>query len=128
MVQETELASQVASLQVELSRANELVNSLQKKGGEALPVSPIPAEVTALFKSGMSATQLYTKLVEVRSGGEGRDQKGIKYHASAHQNICVSDIRTYNLSIYNCYYLCHTNLYFWLCIRLYLIQALCSSY
>jgi len=50
VAQETELASQIKSLHVELSRANELVNSLQKKGGEVLPVAAIPAEVTALLR------------------------------------------------------------------------------
>lgn len=38
---------------------------MQKKGGEVLSLSAISCEVTALFKSGMSTTQLYSKFVEV---------------------------------------------------------------
>ena len=52
-------------MKLELSRANELVNSLQKKGGEVLLMSPAAAKASALLKSGMSLTQIYSKYVEV---------------------------------------------------------------
>ena len=63
---ESELVTEVNDLRAELSRANELVASLQRKGGDVLPpLEGISAEVAALFKSGMSATHLYSKFVEV---------------------------------------------------------------
>ncbi len=63
---ESELVTEVNDLRAELSRANELVASLQRKGGDVLPpLEGISAEVATLFKSGMSATHLYSKFVKV---------------------------------------------------------------
>lgn len=52
-------------MKVELARANQLVSSLQKKGGEVLHLSPAAAKASALLKSGMSLTEIYSKYVEV---------------------------------------------------------------
>lgn len=60
------LLDEVEGLKLELSRANQLVSSLQKKGGEVLHMSPAAAKASALLKSGMSLTQIYSKYVEVR--------------------------------------------------------------
>ncbi len=64
---EQELVEEVESMKLELSRANQLVASLQKKGGEVLLMSPAAAKASALLKSGMSLTQIYSKYVEVRT-------------------------------------------------------------
>ena len=57
-------------MKLELSRANELVSSLRKRGGEVLSLSPTAAKASALLKSGMTLTQIYSKYVEVsREGG-----------------------------------------------------------
>ena len=50
---------------LELARANELVASLQRKGGEILLLSPAAAKASALLKSGMTLTQIYSKYVQV---------------------------------------------------------------
>ena len=52
------------ALRSELSHANDLLTSLQKKG-EVLPLSPVASKAAALFKSGLTTTQLYSKYVEV---------------------------------------------------------------
>jgi len=65
---EAELSTEIESMKVELSRANDLVTSLQRKGcgGELLSLSSSAAKASALLKSGMSLTQIYSKYVEVR--------------------------------------------------------------
>lgn len=62
---ESDLQSELESLRSELSHANNLVASLQRKGGDVLPLSAEAAKAAALFKSGMSTTQLYSKYIEV---------------------------------------------------------------
>lgn len=52
-------------MRVELGHANDLVKSLQSRGGEILLMSPAAAKASALLKSGMSLTQIYSKYVEV---------------------------------------------------------------
>lgn len=63
--QERNLQLELESLNSELSRANDLVNSLQRMGREVLPLSPMAAKADVLFKSGFSTTQLYSRYVEV---------------------------------------------------------------
>ena len=63
--QESEWLDEVESMKLELSHANDLVSSFQKKSGEVLLLSPAAAKASALLKSGMSLTQIYSKYVEV---------------------------------------------------------------
>ena len=63
---EREMREEVEGMKVELSRANSLIKSLQQRGGEVLLMSPAAAKASALLKSGMTLTQIYSKYVEVR--------------------------------------------------------------
>ena len=65
-LQERDMQLETGGLRSELSRANDLVASLERRGGEMLPLSPVAAQAASLFKSGMSITQLYSKYIEVR--------------------------------------------------------------
>lgn len=62
---QNELQAEVEGLKMEVSRANELVSSLRKRGGEVISMSPAAAKASALLKSGMTLTQIYSKYVEV---------------------------------------------------------------
>ncbi len=84
---EETLFSELEELRLELSRANELVHSYQKKGGEVLMMSPAAAKASALLKSGMSLTQIYSKYVEVRGkdisfGGVCTCRLDVRLHAT----------------------------------------------
>ena len=66
--QEQDLQAKITSLEQELAHANDLLaaskqySSLQ---GEVLALSPAAAKASALLKSGLSLTQIYSQYVEV---------------------------------------------------------------
>ena len=69
---EEDVSSEIDQLKSELTHANELLTSMRQKKsvslveGEVLSLSPAAAKASAMFKSGLTLTQIYSKYVEVR--------------------------------------------------------------
>lgn len=67
---ETEANERLSDLEKELGHANELLSTWRRKGmaplteGEVLSISPVATSTSALLKSGMTLTQIYSKLVQ----------------------------------------------------------------
>ena len=64
------MSTEVEQLKHELSHANELLSSMRQKSfsfaeGEVLSLSPAAAKASAMLKSGLSLTQIYSQYVEV---------------------------------------------------------------
>ena len=64
------MSTEVEQLKRELSHANELLSSVRQKSftlaeGEVLSLSPATAKASAMLKSGLSLTQVYSQYVEV---------------------------------------------------------------
>ena len=67
---EEDMATEVEDLKRELSHANELLTSMKQKSltlgeSEVLSLSPAAAKASAMLKSGLSLTQIYSQYVEV---------------------------------------------------------------
>ena len=68
--QEEDSTAEIEDLKRELSRANELLASMKQKSftlgeSEVLSLSPAAAKASAMLKSGLSLTQIYSQYVEV---------------------------------------------------------------
>ena len=64
------MSAEVEQLKRELSHADELLSSMRQKSftlaeGEVLSLSPAAAKASAMLKSGLSLTQIYSQYVEV---------------------------------------------------------------
>ena len=65
------MSSELEQLKRELTHANELLTSMRQKRsaslieGEVLSLSPAAAKASAMLKSGLTLTQIYSKYVEV---------------------------------------------------------------
>ena len=67
---EEDMATEVEDLKRELSHANELLTSMRQKSltlgeSEVLSLSPAVAKASAMLKSGLSLTQIYSQYIEV---------------------------------------------------------------
>ena len=67
--QEQDLQAKITSLERELAHANDLLAASKQQHsslqGEVLALSPAAAKASALLKSGLSLTQIYSQYVEV---------------------------------------------------------------
>ena len=65
------MSSELEQLKHELTHANELLTSMRQKRssslieGEVLSLSPAAAKASAMLKSGLTLTQIYSNYVEV---------------------------------------------------------------
>ena len=65
------MSSELEQLRRELTHANELLTSMRQKKstslieGEVLSLSPAAAKASAMLKSGLTLTQIYSNYVEV---------------------------------------------------------------
>ena len=65
------MSSELEQLRRELTHANELLTSMRQKRssslieGEVLSLSPAAAKASAMLKSGLTLTQIYSNYVEV---------------------------------------------------------------
>ena len=75
---EKDMSSEIEQLKGELTHANELLTSMRQKRstslieGEVLSLSPAAAKASAMLKSGLTLTQIYSKYVEVGVFSRGK--------------------------------------------------------